>query len=110
MDIGQLLQNPVEVIRDLLVQLLTSLGLAPQAADVILMVVGVIIIGSFCLLLPLFLIWLAKSTSRMAFLVTTPISIRIPISTGIDTAFPVMISPAATPPMASGSEKRMVKG
>ncbi len=60
MDIGQLLKDPVGVIRDLLVQLLTSLGLAPQAADVIMMIVGVIIIASFCLLLPLFLIWFER--------------------------------------------------
>ena len=52
----------------------------------------------------------AKSTSRMAFLVTMPISIRMPISTGIDSALLVRIRPAATPPMASGKENRMVKG
>ena len=43
-------------------------------------------------------------------MVTMPISIRMPISTGIDSALPVRISAAATPPMASGSENRMVKG
>jgi multidrug efflux pump subunit AcrB len=52
----------------------------------------------------------AKSTSRMAFLVTMPISISTPIRTGIDSGLPVRISPPATPPMASGSENRMVKG
>ena len=53
---------------------------------------------------------MAKSTSRIAFLVTIPISIRMPISTGIDMALPVRISAPATPPMARGSENRMVKG
>ena len=41
---------------------------------------------------------------------TIPISIRMPISTGIDSAELVRISAAATPPIASGSENRMVKG
>ena len=53
---------------------------------------------------------MAKSISRMAFLDTIPISISIPISTGIDRAELVTIRAAATPPMARGSEKRMVKG
>jgi hypothetical protein len=53
---------------------------------------------------------MAKSTSRIAFFVTIPMSIRIPMSTGMETALLVRISAAATPPMASGSEKRMVKG
>ena len=51
-----------------------------------------------------------KSIKRIAFLVTIPISIRMPIRTGIDRADPVRISAAATPPMARGSERRMVKG
>ena len=53
---------------------------------------------------------IAKSISRMAFLVTIPISIRMPISTGIDSAAFVRIRAAATPPMARGSENRMVNG
>ena len=36
--------------------------------------------------MPRCIISIAKSTSRIAFLVTMPISIRMPISTGIDTA------------------------
>jgi NADH-quinone oxidoreductase subunit H len=60
MDIGQFLLNPVLAIRDLLAQLLTSIGLAPQAVDVILMIIGVVVIASFCLLLPLFLIWFER--------------------------------------------------
>jgi hypothetical protein len=53
---------------------------------------------------------MAKSIKRMAFLVTIPISIRMPISTGIDSAEFVRISAAATPPMASGSEKQDGEG
>ncbi|MOA00607.1 hypothetical protein D3C78_1199790 [compost metagenome] len=53
---------------------------------------------------------MAKSTSRMAFFVTMPISIRMPMRTGMESAFCVMMSATATPPMASGSENRMVKG
>jgi NADH-quinone oxidoreductase subunit H len=60
MDIGTLISNPVVAIRDLLVQLLTSLGLAPQAVDVILMILGVVIIASVSLVLPLFLIWFER--------------------------------------------------
>jgi len=60
MDIGQLFNDPVGQIRQLLAQLLTSIGLAPQAVDLILMVIGVVIIASFCLLLPLFLIWFER--------------------------------------------------
>ena len=60
MDIGQLLQNPVGVIGDLLAQLLGGLGLAPQAITLILQIIGVVVIASFCLLLPLFLIWFER--------------------------------------------------
>ena len=60
--------------------------------------------------MPCAVISMAKSTSRMAFLVTIPISIRMPIKTGIDTGEPVTIRAAATPPIAKGSENRMVKG
>ena len=60
--------------------------------------------------MPWRIISIAKSTSRMAFLVTMPINIRMPIKTGMETALPVMINAAATPPMARGSENRMVKG
>ncbi|MCC7362579.1 MAG: NADH-quinone oxidoreductase subunit NuoH [Anaerolineales bacterium] len=60
MDIGQFLQDPVGVIGDLLTQLLAGLGLAPQAITVILQIIGVVVIASFCLLLPLFLIWFER--------------------------------------------------
>jgi NADH-quinone oxidoreductase subunit H len=60
MDFAKLLSDPVGTIRDLLMGLLTGLGLAPQAATVILMVMAVVIIASFCLVLPLFLIWFER--------------------------------------------------
>jgi NADH-quinone oxidoreductase subunit H len=60
MDFAKLFSDPVGTIRDLLMGLLTSLGLAPQAATVILMVMAVVIIASFCLVLPLFLIWFER--------------------------------------------------
>jgi NADH-quinone oxidoreductase subunit H len=60
MDFAKLFSDPVGTIRDLLTTFLTGLGLAPQAANVILIVMGVVIIASFCLLLPLFLIWFER--------------------------------------------------
>src|SRR5258705_4866013 len=60
MDFAKLLSDPVGTIRDLLMGFLTGLGLAPQAATVILMVMAVVIISSFCLVLPLFLIWFER--------------------------------------------------
>jgi NADH-quinone oxidoreductase subunit H len=60
MDFGKFLTNPVEAIRELLATLLTNLGLAPQAVNVVLMIIGVVIIASFCLVLPLFLIWFER--------------------------------------------------
>ena len=60
MDIGQLIKDPLGTIGGLLTSLLTGIGLAPKAASVILMVIGVVIIASFCLVLPLFLIWFER--------------------------------------------------
>ena len=60
MDFAKLISDPVGTIRDLLMGVLTGLGLAPQAATVILMVMAVVIIASFCLVLPLFLIWFER--------------------------------------------------
>ena len=60
MDFAKLFSDPVGTIRDLLMGFLTGLGLAPQAATVILMVMAVVIIASFCLVLPLFLIWFER--------------------------------------------------
>jgi NADH-quinone oxidoreductase subunit H len=60
MDFAKLFSDPVGTIRDLLMGFLTGLGLAPQAATVILMILAVVIIASFCLVLPLFLIWFER--------------------------------------------------
>src|SRR5712692_2033562 len=60
MDIGQLINDPLGTLGGLLVSLLTSIGLAPGAVRVIEMVIGVVIIASFALVLPLFLIWFER--------------------------------------------------
>ncbi len=60
MDFAKLLSDPVGLVRDLIVGLLTSLGLAPNAVEVILMVIGVVVIASVALVLPLFLIWFER--------------------------------------------------
>ncbi|MEP7357723.1 MAG: NADH-quinone oxidoreductase subunit NuoH, partial [Anaerolineales bacterium] len=60
MDFAKLFSDPVGTIRDLLMTFLTGLGLTPQAATVILMLVAVVMIASFCLVLPLFLIWFER--------------------------------------------------
>ncbi len=60
MDFGKLVSDPVGAIRDLLVNLLTGLNLAPQAIDVILMIIGVVVIASMALITPLFLIWFER--------------------------------------------------
>jgi NADH-quinone oxidoreductase subunit H len=60
MDFAKLLTDPVGAIRDLLVTLLRSLGLAEGAVEVILMVIGVVVIASVALILPLFLIWFER--------------------------------------------------
>src|SRR6202035_379345 len=52
----------------------------------------------------------ANSTSMMAFLVTMPISIRMPIHTGVVSCLPVTSSATIAPPIESGSENRMVIG
>ena len=46
----------------------------------------------------------------IAFLVTMPISIRMPMTTGIDIALCVISSAMIEPPIESGSETRMVIG
>ena len=53
---------------------------------------------------------MAKSTSMIAFLVTMPISIRKPITTGRLIAFWVITRPRMAPPIESGSDNRIVKG
>ena len=60
MDIGQLIKDPLGTLGGLLTSLLTSIGLAPGAVDVIEKIIGVVIIASFALVLPLFLIWFER--------------------------------------------------
>jgi NADH-quinone oxidoreductase subunit H len=60
MDIGQLIKDPLGAIGGWLTNLLTGIGLAPQAVSVILMIIGVVVIASFALVLPLFLIWFER--------------------------------------------------
>ncbi len=60
MDFSQIISDPVGFVAKLLTDLLTSLGLAPEAINVILMIIGVVVVATFCLLLPLFLIWFER--------------------------------------------------
>jgi NADH-quinone oxidoreductase subunit H len=60
MDIGQLIKDPLGTLGGLLTTLLKSIGLAPGAIDVIEKVIGVVLIASFALVLPLFLIWFER--------------------------------------------------
>jgi NADH-quinone oxidoreductase subunit H len=60
MDFAQLISDPVGFVAQLLTDLFAALGLAPAAIDVILMIIGVVVVASFCLLLPLFLIWFER--------------------------------------------------
>ncbi len=53
---------------------------------------------------------LAKSTSKMAFLVTKPISITIPITENMDMVEPNIISINTTPTMVSGSDVMSASG
>jgi NADH-quinone oxidoreductase subunit H len=54
------LRNPLGVVGEAIKTALLGAGLAPGAVDVILMAIGVIIIATFCLVLPLFLIWFER--------------------------------------------------
>jgi NADH-quinone oxidoreductase subunit H len=60
MDIGQLIKDPLGTLGGLLSSLLAGLGLAPGAIDVIEKIIGVVVIATFCLVLPLFLIWFER--------------------------------------------------
>src|SRR3989338_2187781 len=60
MDFPKLLSDPVGTINDLLAQLLTGMGLASPAVRVIILVLGVLVLATTVLLLPLFLIWLER--------------------------------------------------
>ncbi len=53
---------------------------------------------------------IAYSTSRMEFFVTTPISIRRPMTTGMEKLVPVNTSGIRAPPSDNGSAARIVKG
>ncbi len=53
---------------------------------------------------------MAKSTRRMEFFATMPMSIRIPITTGSDNGRPVTISASTAPPKDSGRAERIVIG
>ncbi len=52
--------DPLGLLRDFLFNLLVGWGLLPAAANVILMALGAIAIGSIALVTPLFLIWLER--------------------------------------------------
>jgi NADH-quinone oxidoreductase subunit H len=60
MDIGQFIKDPLGVIGAFLTSLLAGIGLAPQAIMVIEMIIGVVVIASAALVLPLFLIWFER--------------------------------------------------
>ena len=53
---------------------------------------------------------MANSTSMMAFFVTMPISIRMPIHTGVVSCLPVTSKASTAPPSDSGSENSIVRG
>ena len=53
---------------------------------------------------------IAKSTSRIEFLATMPISMSKPITTGSENGFPVRTSASTAPPKDSGSAERIVIG
>ncbi len=55
-----ILKDPVAFIAKLLTDLLTSLGLPAPVVNVLLLILGVVVVASFCLLLPLFLIWFER--------------------------------------------------
>ena len=54
--------------------------------------------------------WLVKSTSRMAFLVTSPKSMMIPIIDMMLMVWPAISSKPIAPAIESGRENMMVKG
>lgn len=60
MDFSKLLSDPINEIGLLLTNLLAGLGLAPGAIAVVQAILGVVVIATFCLLLPLFLIWFER--------------------------------------------------
>jgi len=60
MDFSKLLTDPIAFIGATLTTLLTGIGVPAPVVTVILMVIGVVVVASFCLLLPLFLIWFER--------------------------------------------------
>jgi len=60
MDIAKLLNDPVNELAKLLTGLLAGMGLPSALITTILLIIGVVAIGTFCLLLPLFLIWFER--------------------------------------------------
>ena len=54
--------------------------------------------------------WLALSTSRIAFLTTSPINMMNPMTENMFSVEPPTISPSITPTSASGKEDMMAKG
>jgi NADH-quinone oxidoreductase subunit H len=54
------LKDPVAFIAKLISALLVSLGLPASLVNVLLIIIGVVVVASFCLLLPLFLIWFER--------------------------------------------------
>src|ERR1051325_11455340 len=60
MDFSKLLTEPIAFIGDLLTNALTGMGIPAPVVMIILMAIGVVVVASFCLLLPLFLIWFER--------------------------------------------------
>lgn len=60
MDFGKFISNPLGVIGDAIRQALAGIGMAPELVEILLMIIGVVIIATFCLILPLFLIWFER--------------------------------------------------
>jgi len=55
-----ILKDPVAFIAKLLTDLLTGIGLPAPVVNVLMLILGVVVVASFCLLLPLFLIWFER--------------------------------------------------
>jgi NADH-quinone oxidoreductase subunit H len=60
MDFSKLLTDPLGFVRDLLTVLLEGMGITGPALELVMIVMGVVVVASFCLLLPLFLIWFER--------------------------------------------------
>lgn len=60
MDFAKLMSDPVGAIHALLEQLLSGMGLATPVVNLIITVLGVLVLATTVLLLPIFLIWLER--------------------------------------------------